>query len=119
MPRPVLPALFLLLALAPAAMAQPMRVLEASPRAHAVMDGNRQEFSVRFDAPVDHNTSRLELLRDGAVVRVLQPRLNASPDTLHAIAGSLPAGDYVLRWRAASRRTGEMTEGSLAFTVRG
>jgi methionine-rich copper-binding protein CopC len=98
--------------------AQPMRVLDASPAARSVMDGNRQEFFVRFDAPVDHHGSRLLILRDGAVLRTLQPRLGASPDTLYAAAGSLAPGAYTLRWAAMARRDGSVTEGELPFTVR-
>lgn len=100
------------------AQAQQMRVLDTLPRANSTMAGNRQEFSVRFDGPVDHNTSRLELVQGETVVRVLQPRLNANPDTLYAIAGGLPPGDYVLRWHAVARRGGGATEGSLAFSIR-
>jgi len=119
--RRLILALLLLpmLAQVPPTLAQQMRVLDTLPRANSTMAGNRQEFSVRFDGPVDHNTSRLEVMRGEAVVRVLQPRLNANPDTLYAIAGGLPAGAYVLRWHAVARRGGEATEGSLAFSIRG
>lgn len=109
---------FLLLLIAPAAQAQPMRVLESQPVAQAVMDGNRQEFIVRFDRPVDHNTSRLEILQGDRVVRVLQPRLMANPDTLYAASGSLPAGEYLLRWMVRPHQAGEATEGQIAFRVR-
>lgn len=111
-------AAILVLTLALPAQAEPMRVIQASPAARSVMDGNRQEVFVRFDHPVDHNGSRLEILRDGAVVRVLHPRLGASPDTLYAAAGGLPAGSYALRWVARSQRDGSVTEGALDFTVR-
>ncbi len=107
-----------LLAAAPS-RAEPMRVLEVSPAARTVMDGNRQEFVVRFDAPVDHGASRLVILRrDGELVRTLAPRLGASPDTLYAIAGGLAPGAYRLRWEARSRRDGTLTEGTLDFQVR-
>ena len=112
-------ALLLLLAGGAAPLhAQPMRVLETSPMARSVMDGNRQEVFVRFDHPVDHNASRLLILQEGRTVRTLQPRLNASPDTLYAAAGSLAPGAYVLRWEARGRPDGTMTEGELPFTVR-
>lgn len=104
-----------LLALPLAAQAQPLRVMES---AQSIMDGNRQEFLVRFDAPVDHNRSRLEVLRNGQLVRALQPRLVARLDTLNANAGSLPPGDYVLRWVAVRSGAGETSEGTLPFTVR-
>ena len=119
--RPAALAVGLLLLLVPVHVgaAEPMRVLEVSPSARAVMDGNRQEFAVRFDAPVDHAGSRLTILNeDGQPVRTLAPRLGASPDTLYAIAGGLPPGAYRLRWEARSRRDGGMTEGTLDFRVR-
>ncbi len=96
----------------------PMRVLEVSPVARSTMDGNRQEFLVRFDGPVDQAGSVLTLHRDGAEVRRLQPRRGASPNILFAIAGGLSPGAYTLRWEAKSGRDGTMTEGSLEFTVR-
>lgn len=110
--------LLALLAAAPAAKAEPMRVIDSTPRARSAMDGNRQEFSVRFDRPVDHNVSRLFVQRGDTVLRTLQPRLGASPDTLYAVAGGLAPGDYVLRWRTRPQGGQEMTEGSFDFTVR-
>jgi methionine-rich copper-binding protein CopC len=109
-----------LLLLAPAARAAdpPMQVIETRPAARSVMDGNRQEVFVRFDGPVDHHASRLALLQGDRLVRQLEPRLTASPDTLYAIAGGLAPGAYVLRWEAKSRRDGRMSEGQLDFTVR-
>ncbi len=107
-----------LLAAAPS-RAEPMRVLEVSPVARTVMDGNRQEFVVRFSEPVDHGASRLTILRqDGELVRTLVPRLGAAPDTLYAIAGGLAPGAYRLRWEARSRRGGMPAEGTLDFEVR-
>lgn len=106
-----------LLAASPLA-AQTLRVMDSSPTARSVMDGNRQEVFVRFDHPVDHNASRLEILQGEAVLRVLRPRLGASPDTLYAATGGLPPGAYVLRWVARAQRDGTMTEGRLDFTVR-
>ncbi|MBK1661590.1 copper resistance protein CopC [Paracraurococcus ruber] len=108
----------LILAFAPPAAAEPPRMVQSSPVARSAMDGSRQEIWVRFDHPVDHNTSRLLVLQGGSLVRALHPRLDASPDTLYALAGSLAPGEYLLRWEARSRRTGEMAEGSLPFTVR-
>lgn len=109
-------------ALAPAARADPMRVLESRPIAQSTMTGPREEFFVRFDTPVDHHASRLIILRRGEtaneVVRELRPRLNASPETLYAVAGGLPPGPYALRWVAKSQRDGNVTEGLIDFTIR-
>ncbi|WP_376088075.1 copper resistance protein CopC [Roseomonas sp. CCTCC AB2023176] len=82
------------------------------------MDGRRQEFRIRFNQPVDHGASRLEVVRAETVLRSLRPRLGASPDTLYANTGGLPPGDYVLRWTAWSSRGGAGLMGDLAFSVR-
>jgi methionine-rich copper-binding protein CopC len=117
MRTPFLAAL-VLLALAGPARAEPMQVLEVRPAARSVMDGNRQEVFVRFDRPVDHYTSRLELLQDGRVLRTLVPRLGTAPEVLFAIAGELQPGAYTLRWVARSPRDGTEAEGTLDFSVR-
>jgi copper resistance protein C len=117
---PLRPAAVLALGLLAAApsLAEPMRVVEVSPAARTVMDGNRQEFVVRFSEPVDHGASRLVILRqDGELVRTLAPRLGAAPDTLYANAGGLAPGAYRLRWEARSRRGGMPAEGTLDFQV--
>lgn len=116
--RRLLPGLLLLGASAGAAWAEPMRVIESSPRHAATMDGNRQEFRVRFSQPVDHNVSRLLVRQGDRTIRTLRPRLGASPDTLYAVAGGLRPGDYVLQWQARPRGGAEMTEGAFDFSVR-
>ncbi len=106
--------------LAGVALAQPapMRVMESLPSARGVMSGNSEEFFVRFSEPVNHNDSRLVILRDGQEVRVLQPRLRSAPEVLYAQAGNLAPGAYVLRWTARSGRDGRTSEGMIEFTVR-
>ena len=108
--------LFLLLA-APAE-AQMLHMMEASPAARSVMQGQAQEFFVRFDGPVDRHASRLILQRGDAVIRELRPRLGASPNTLYAVAGSLAPGDYILRWVVTPQGGGVPSMGGLDFTVR-
>lgn len=115
--RSLLPTLLALLP-ATAVAETAMRMLDSAPVARSVMDGNRQEFRVRFSHPVDHNASRLIVLQADRALRTLRPRLGASPDTLYAAAGSLPAGDYALRWLATSARDKSTLQGELPFTVR-
>jgi hypothetical protein len=110
--------LLLLLALAAPARAEMLHMMEASPAPRSVMQGPAQEFFVRFDGPVDHHASRLMIQRGEVVIRTLRPRLGASPNTLYAVAGSLPPGDYVLRWVAAPRAGGVPSMGGLDFTIR-
>src|SRR5262249_32026856 len=66
-PLALVPALLLLLA-APGALARPMHVVESFPMAGTVIDGRNAQYYVRFDGPVDHRGSRLEITRDGRVV---------------------------------------------------
>jgi methionine-rich copper-binding protein CopC len=100
------------------AQAQMLHMMEANPAARSVMRAQAQEFFVRFDGPVDHQASRLMIQQGDVVLRTLRPRLGASPNTLYAVAGSLPPGDYVLRWIAAPRAGGVPSQGGLDFTVR-
>ncbi|MBS7791929.1 hypothetical protein KTR66_18160 [Roseococcus sp. SDR] len=110
--------LLILLALAAPARAEMLHMMEASPTPRSVMQGAAQEFFVRFDGPVDHQASRLIVTRGDLVIRTLRPRLGASPNTLYAVAGGLPAGDYVLRWVVAPRAGGVPSMGGLDFTIR-
>src|SRR5687768_4311075 len=93
------PALALLLLLSQhGAWGGEARIVESHPVAHAVVDGRNAQYFVRFDGPVDHGGSRLFITRDGRVVEVLRPRLDAAPELLFASAPALPPGDYELRW---------------------
>jgi methionine-rich copper-binding protein CopC len=119
-PRWRLPAAALtLLALgAGSARAATMHVMASQPSANAVMAGPAEQFYIRFDGPVDHNGSTLSVLRAGQVLVMLHPRLNSQPNTLYATVGRLPAGDYVLHWRAVSAPDRDATEGDIPFGVR-
>ncbi len=116
MPRLVLAALALLLPLA--AQAAPRRVLEAKPAAEAIIDGRTQEFSVRFDGPVDHLNSRLFITQNGRTVETLTVLRDSAPDVLFATAPVLKSGNYLLNWEAKAVPEGEASNGSLAFSVK-
>jgi methionine-rich copper-binding protein CopC len=99
------------------APARQMHVEASTPLAEAIMQGRNEQFAVRFDGPVNHARSHLEILRDGQVVRQLHPLLDSAPDVLFASAPAPQPGHYVLRWSAYSLPDGEMTEGTIPFTV--
>ena len=80
------------------------------------MNGDSTGFFVRFDAPVDHRTSRLFIAQNGRVLLTLQPRLDSAPDTLFARVGRLAAGDYELSW-IARLGSGEDIGGVVPFKV--
>ena len=104
-------------ALAPA-WAEDLRVKESTPAAHAVIGGRSSEFLVRFDRPVDHIHSTLDILRDGKLVERLQPRLKSAPEVLFARAPSLPAGDYTLHWSVRTMAGVDVIQGDIPFTVK-
>ena len=78
--------LVLLLISTTSARARPMHVMSSTPAAEAIMHGRNAQYVVRFDGPVDHAQSRLEILRDGHVVQHLNPLLDSAADVLFASA---------------------------------
>jgi methionine-rich copper-binding protein CopC len=97
---------------------RPIEAVETHPAANGLVDRHPAQYFVRFSGPVDHYRSRLVIARDGTVVHVLQPRLDAAPELLFAFAPGLEPGGYELRWVVTSLPDGQVTEGSVAFTVR-
>jgi methionine-rich copper-binding protein CopC len=83
-----------------------------------LVDSPTTQYIVRFDNPVDHQLSRLFITQGDQVVQTLRPRLRASPNVLAASGSRLQPGDYELRWSARSVSDGDVTEGSIPFTVR-
>ena len=94
--------LALLLVSTEAASAHPMHVLASTPAAEAIMHGTNAQYIVRFDGPIDHAQSRLEILRDGHVVERLNPLLDSAVDVLFASAPALEPGHYELHWTVKS-----------------
>ena len=100
------------------AWADDVRVMESAPAASAVMEGRSSEFFVRFDRPVDHIHSTLDIMRDGKSVERLHPRLESAPEVLFARAPTLPAGDYKLHWSVRTMTGADATQGDIPFTVK-
>ena len=83
------------------------------------MSGRNAQYSVRFDGPVDHRQSIIQIFdARGQAVRTLRPRLDSAPDVLFASGPGLPEGDYQLRWIVRSLPDGEVTSGTVPFTVK-
>jgi hypothetical protein len=99
------------------AIARPMHVLSSTPDAEAIMHGRNMQYFVRFDGPVDHVQSRLEIVREGRLIQVLHPLLDSAPDVLFASSPAPPAGHYVLHWSVRSMRDGDSSEGMIPFSV--
>ncbi len=109
-------ALLLLLSATPAP-AQPMHVVSSTPAADATLTAGMAQYLVRFDGPVDHRQSRLEILRDGQVIETLHPRLESAPEVLFAAAPAPGPGHYTLHWTVRSMADQGMTEGTIPFSV--
>ena len=98
------------------ASARAMDLVEQKPQVNEVMQGGSGlAFALRFDQPVDHERSRLELLTPRGK-KVLRPRLDAEPNTLYSAVGQLVPGEYMLRWKARAR-DGQMLMGTIPFRV--
>jgi methionine-rich copper-binding protein CopC len=110
-------ALALLLMSSGQASARPMHVLKSTPDAQAVMHGRNMQYIVRFDGPVDHAQSQLEIVRNGHVIEVLHPRLDSAVDVLFASAPAPEPGSYVLHWSVKSISDGDVSEGVIPFSV--
>jgi methionine-rich copper-binding protein CopC len=109
--------LVLLLMFTTPAPARPMHVLSSTPEAEAIMHGRNAQYVVRFDGPVDHAQSRLEILHDGHVVQRLDPLLDSAADVLFASAPAPEPGSYVLHWVVKSAPDEEDSDGLIAFSV--
>ena len=92
--------------------------MESTPAARAVIGGPSSEFLVRFDRPVDHVHSTLDIMRGGKLVERLQPRLKSAPEVLFARAPTLPAGDYTLHWSVRTMAGVNLVQGDIPFTVK-
>jgi methionine-rich copper-binding protein CopC len=112
----VLPLLALAWASRPA-LADEVRVMQSTPAASAVIDGRGSEFFVRFDRPVDHIRSTLEIMQDGKLVERLVPRLESAPEVLFARAPTLKPGSYSLHWAVRTVAGKETIQGDIPFSV--
>jgi methionine-rich copper-binding protein CopC len=98
------------------AFAAPPRPMDSKPRAETIIHGRHSAYVVRFDQPIDHAASRLEIRQGDKIVENLRPRLDSAPDVLFAASETPSAGHYVLYWRARSAN-GETSEGSIPFST--
>ena len=100
------------LGLAPHAWTQDLR------NVRTVIHGPGTEFSVHFDQPVDHIHSCLIVGRNGKMVELLNPRLEAQPDVLFARMPTLTPGDYKLYWTFPGKDGTTIVKGGIPFTVK-
>ena len=94
-----------------------MNVMKSVPAARAVLSERSIDFFIRFDRPVDHVYSFFAILRNGEVIELLRPRLEAAPNVLFARTSTPAPGKYILHWTVLSRTGGEVAQGEIPFTV--
>lgn len=114
---PALVPLALLLTSEPA-VAGPPQLRDCLPAAEAILDGRNQQYIVRFDTPIDHAASQMEITQDGKIVQSLHPLLDSAPTVLFAAAMPLPPGRYILHWHVGAAFGGDVSDGDIPFTVR-
>ena len=108
--------LVILLAAPRVAMAGQLHVRDSSPAAEAIVRGRHAEYVIRFDGPVDHVASRMDVIQAGRVIHSLIPLADSAADVLFASGETPPVGRYLLHWQAVSR-DGEVSIGDIAFSV--
>jgi len=110
----------LLLAGPPAAAAPHagLNLLASVPDAQSTIQATNQQFSISFDDAIRPDTARMVILRDGKIIRRLQPQQDSDTRQVSAHVAPLPPGDYVLRWHVAGAGRQVVKNGEIAFTVR-
>lgn len=96
--------------------ASPVEVRDSQPSANAIIKREHAEYVVRFNGPIDHFASTLEIVQDGRLVRNLPVLRDSAVDVLFASGVALPPGRYTLRWKAVSAQ-GDVSEGLVPFKV--
>lgn len=99
------------------AEARTLHVRSSVPAGETIIDGRNMQYVIQFDGQLDHRTSRMEVISNGKVVEALVSLRGSEPSTLVAAAPALTPGRYQLHWRATSVPDGDVSEGSIAFTV--
>jgi methionine-rich copper-binding protein CopC len=94
-----------------------LQMRESNPEANAIIRGRHAEFVIRFDGPVDHIRSRMEIMQADKAIRVLVPRLDSAPDVLFASGETPPPGPYTLHWQVRSLQGDVVSEGEIPFSV--
>jgi methionine-rich copper-binding protein CopC len=107
--------LVLALVLAPGA-AMHLRLVKSSPNDREVVTAPTREIRLWFSQKPDINLSTITLLRPDSSTVTLS-KVSATDDTLSvkaALSAPLPAGSYIVRWRALSK-DGHAVRGSYTF----
>ena len=70
------------------------KVVETMPAKDGTLSSAEGDYFVRFDQPVDHIHSTIDIMQDGKTVQTLRPRLKSEPNC-PVRAGAEPAARQV------------------------
>lgn len=99
------------------AWAQALKVVETMPAKDGTLSGIAGDYFVRFDQPVDHIHSTIDIKQNGKTVEVLHPRLKTEPNVLFARAPNLAPGKYVMHWSVPMANGSTVHTGDVSFSV--
>jgi copper resistance protein C len=91
-------------------------ILAAAPAPGAVLHGTSLPVLLRFNSRIDHERSRLTLIRPDASTAALPVDAAAGADSLAAAATGLTPGRYRLRWQVLGV-DGHITRGDIPFEI--
>lgn len=89
-------------------------IVSASPAVNQVVHGSNVAITLRFNSRIDHERSRLTLIRPDGKTTAIKLGTADPPDTLTAIAHDLTPGAYRLRWQVLAV-DGHITRGDIPF----
>jgi methionine-rich copper-binding protein CopC len=93
------------------------KVVETMPAKDGTLSGVRDDYFIRFDQPVDHIHSTIDIMQNGKRVQALRPRLNSEPTVLFARAPNLAPGKYVMHWSVPAANGSTVYQGEISFFV--
>ena len=99
----------------PVVLAQ--KVIETMPAKDGTLSSADGDYFVRFDQPVDHIHSTIDIKQDGKTVQMLHPRLKSEPNVLFARAPNLRPGKYVIHWSVPAANGSTVYQGDVSFSV--
>jgi methionine-rich copper-binding protein CopC len=106
-----------LLVAGPGGMAQTLKVLETMPAKDGTLSSAGGDYFVRFDKPVDHLHSTIDITQNGKVVQTLHPRFKTEPNVLFARAPTLAPGKYAMHWSVPAADGSTVYQGEISFSV--
>ncbi len=98
------------------AFARPLSVNATQPGPAVIIRGEHAQYVVRFDGPVNHFKSRMEITQEGRVIQTLKLLGDSAVDVLFSSGIAPPPGRYMLHWTAVSAE-GDTSSGDVPFEV--